>query len=111
MSIASLSFAAIGAGTPLPQSKGADANRAIQEVAAQKSQTQSDLAAERAAGVGETDGNEHEIEDREADGRLPWALPAGIESRSVAPPESSKSSETSDRHMTGQCGKILDLTG
>jgi hypothetical protein len=106
MSIESLSFAGIGAGTPLPQSKGADNDRATLEATAQKTKARSDLAAELAAGVGETDGNSHEIEEREADGRLPW------EATKQNPTNSSQEKlSASGQDLTGRCGNIVDVTG
>jgi hypothetical protein len=111
MSIGSFGFAGIGAATPLAQSKGADADRTAQETTAQKAEANSDLQAEQAAGVGQTDGNDHEIEEREADGRLPWELPL----RNKKLPASASSPNgvplPSSRDATGQCGNMLDLTG
>jgi hypothetical protein len=111
MSIGSLGFAGIGAATPLAQSKGADTDRAAQETTIQQTQTQSDLQAEQAAGVGQTDGDQHETEDRDADGRRPWELPAKKKNPPVpaaAPPDDPL---PSSRDATGQCGNGLDLTG
>jgi hypothetical protein len=111
MSIESLGFAAIGAGTPLPQSKGADAARAVQETTAKSGQQRSDFAAEQAAGVGQTDGNDHEIEEREGDGRMPWPRRTG--NQKPPPPERLPSMPPlpSSRDANGQCGNMLDLTG
>jgi hypothetical protein len=106
MSIESVSFAGMGAGTPLPQSKAADIDRTTLEAAAQKTKASSDLAAELAAGIGETDGDSHEIEEREADGRLPWEVP-----KQNATNGPNEKVSTSGRDLTGQCGNMVDVTG
>jgi hypothetical protein len=111
MSIGSLGFAGIGAATPLPQAKGSDADRSVQETAAQKSEQQSDAKAESAAGIGETDGDDHKIEEREGDGRMPWQTPASGNVSDLKGDESNGAPLPSSRDATGQCGNVLDLTG
>src|SRR6185437_12526952 len=75
MSIGSFGFAGIGPGAILAQ-PAADIDRAEHDSGAQQSQLHSDQKAEQAAGIGQTDGEDHETEDRDADGRRPWELPA-----------------------------------
>ncbi len=111
MSIGSLGFAGIGAATPLPQAKGSDADRSVQETAAPKSEQQSDAKAESAAGIGEPDGNNRKIEEREGDGRMPWQAQAGGNPADQKAEESSGAPLPSSRDATGQCGNVLDLTG
>ncbi|HTQ39247.1 MAG TPA: hypothetical protein VMJ32_09475 [Pirellulales bacterium] len=111
MSIASLGFAGIGAATPLPQSKGADTDRTSQEMTVQRIQQQTDLQAEQAAGIGQTDGDEHETEERDADGRRPWELPEKKKNPPDAAIGLSDSPLPSSRDPSGQCGNMLDLTG
>jgi hypothetical protein len=111
MSIGSLGIAGIGVGMPLSQAKGTDADRTVQETTAQKGEAQSDLRAEQAAGVGQTDGDEHEIEEREADGRLPWQWPAANRDRTAQGAAPNQPPLPSSRDATGQCGNMLDLTG
>jgi hypothetical protein len=101
------SFAGINAATPLTQSKGTDADRAVHEISIHKEKTTSDTRADEAAGIGQTDGDQHEIEEREADGRMPWQWPDGQPNDSKS--ESTKTSPSRD--ATGQCGNLLDLTG
>lgn len=101
------SFAGIGAATPLAQSKGVDTDRAVQETSAHNEKTSSDTRAEEAAGIGQTDGDQHEIEEREGDGRMPWQW--ADEQPDNSNSESSKKSPSRD--TTGQCGNLLDLTG
>jgi hypothetical protein len=111
MSIGSLGFAGIGAATPLPQSKGADSDRTAQETTNQQTAHQSDLQAEQAEGVEQTDGNNHETEDRDADGRRPWELPAKKKSQTTTEPAPAEDTTPHSRDATGQCGNSLDLTG
>ncbi len=111
MSIGPLSFVASGAATPLAQSKGSDIDRAEQETAAQQRQFQHELKAEQAAGIGQTDGEEHETEDRDADGRRLWELPpkkseADVDDATVV---DDKTPHTHD--PSGLRGNQLDLTG
>ncbi|MFZ5832870.1 MAG: hypothetical protein ACOY3P_22515 [Planctomycetota bacterium] len=96
------------AGTPLAQTKGGEVDRAQQETTAQKRQATSLEKAEAAAGIGETDGEDHEAEDRDADGRRPWEIVAEAKQASeqgqpVAPSQS--------KDTTGASGRLLDLTG
>src|SRR5689334_3560946 len=100
------SFAGIGAATPLTQSKGTDADRAVQETAIHKDKTSSDTRADEAAGIGQTDGDQHEIEERAADGRMPWQWPDSKQNSTE-----DASSQPPSRDATGQCGNLLDLTG
>ncbi|HEY2762100.1 MAG TPA: hypothetical protein VGI75_15185 [Pirellulales bacterium] len=107
MSIGSLGFGGIGAATPLAQGSGSDIDRSQHENSVQQGQTQSEVKAEQAEGVGKPDGDKHETEDRDADGRRLWertvqasALPNSL----VEPPVPS-------RDASGQCGNELDLTG
>jgi hypothetical protein len=108
MSIGSLSgVAASVAGTPMAQAKGSEVERAGQEAGAEQGKVQSDQKAESAAGIGETDGADHEAAERDADGRLPWQrrrLPEKIKTDPPPAPAASKDS-------TGQSGNLLDLSG
>ncbi len=110
MSIGSLGFAGIGAATPLPQAKGSDADRSVQETAAQKSEQLSDLKAELAAGIGEADGDNRKIEEREGDGRMLWQASASG-NPAITGGESSGTPLPCSRDASGNCGNLLDLTG
>jgi hypothetical protein len=112
MSIGSLGFAGLGAGTPLPQSKGTDADREVQESTTKELQQQTDAQAEQAQGVGQTDGDEHETADRDADGRRLWELPAK-KKKQPKPEEvlANMQPPVASRDASGQCGNTLDLTG
>ncbi len=96
------------AGTSLAQTRGSDVDRAQQESKSRQLQAQTEQSADEAAGVGQTDGENHETADRDADGRRLWEIPqrkgpedsVAAESHSPAVPDPS-----------GQCGGLLDLTG
>ena len=68
----------------------------------------SEQKAEMAAGVGQTDGDNHQTAERDADGRRLWEFPqrrrrAGRRPRRVASPQG--------QDPTGQSGSMLDLSG
>jgi hypothetical protein len=109
MSIGIGSFGGIAAsvaGTSLAQAKGSEIERAGQDAGANERVAQSEQKAESAAGVGETNGQDHETSERDADGRLPWRmgqLPEKTADDAAAAPPSKDS--------TGQSGNLLDLSG
>ena len=109
MSIGSLGFASIGPGATAAQPKS-DADRAQHDAAAQQSLTHNNLKAEQAAGIGQADGEEHETEDRDADGRRPWELPPKKKD-AVADTTASDEPPPHRKDPSGQCGNILDLSG
>src|SRR5258707_9603079 len=88
MSVGSLSFVSVAAGTPLAQAKGSDSDRVEQETSAAQNKFHSELKAEEAAGIGQTDGEDHETEDRDADGRRLWEV-------APKPPEDAAANEPS----------------
>ena len=98
---------ASAAGSPLAQTQGADKERTEQSAGVQQRQKESELKAERAAGIGETDGNDHEAHERDADGRRIWELPPGHKRDADADePETPRVKDP-----TQQRGNLLDLTG
>jgi hypothetical protein len=108
MSIGSLGgVAASVAGSPLAQAKGSETERAEQDVGAQQRKVQSDQKAEAAAGIGETDGENHEPAERDADGRRPWEFPA----RKNPEAGSAAQSPRPSKDTSGQSGNLLDLSG
>jgi hypothetical protein len=110
MSIGSLGFGAIGAGVPLAQTKGSDVDRAEVESSAQQRQVDHELKAEQAAGIGQADGEEHETEDRDADGRRLWER-MGKKKPADEPAASPIEEAPHSRDATGQRGIELDLLG
>jgi hypothetical protein len=108
MSIGSFGFAGIGPGTILAQPSG-DTDRAQHDSGAQQSQLHSDLKAEQAAGIGQTDGEEHETEDRDGDGRRPWELPP--KKKDSVPAGALAETPPPAKDPSGERGNSLDLTG
>jgi hypothetical protein len=92
------------AGLPLAQSKGVEVDLAQQNLAAQQRQVYYSHRADVAAGIGETDGEDHETADRDADGRLSWTPAAETERK-------TKSVSPKSRDPLGQSGNLLDVTG
>ena len=105
MSIGPLGIVPSAAGTPLSQTKGAELDRTQGEVGAQGRQVYHDRKAEAASGIGEPDGENHEADQRAADGRRPWEDPPEPENKSG----STRSKQSKD--PTQQSGNLLDLTG
>ncbi len=101
-------IAGTAAGAPLAQVKGTESERAQQAAAAQAFQVQGEQKAETAAGIGETDGQEHQTAERDADGRRAWSItrPAAKPAPSEDPPQPPQSKDPS-----GQSGSLLDLSG
>jgi hypothetical protein len=97
---------ASAAGVPLPQSKGTDVDQTQQADAAQLRQFSFERKAEAAAGIGETDGQDHETADRDADGRLPWKY---LLEEKKSPEDVEPAPPTPD--PTGAAGNLLDLSG
>ncbi len=101
-------LAASAAGSPLAQAHGSEVDRARQDAAAQQRKVHSDQKAEDAAGVGETDGDDHEAEDRDADGRRLWEESPGSrkDATDAASPDPPRPKDPS-----GASGNLLDLSG
>lgn len=94
------------AGTPLAQTKGSDVDRNQQAAGSQQTRSFSAQKAESAAGIGETDGQDHEAAERDADGRLPWRSPKHPSPDTPADARSAPSKDAS-----GESGSLLDLSG
>ena len=98
------------AGVPLSQTKGSETERAQKDAVAAKRQADSDQKAEKASGVGATEGDEG-VSERDADGRRFWEKNQGKET--LAGDSSTTSGEPlrQAKDLTGNSGKSLDLTG
>jgi len=102
-------IAASAMGSPLAQTSGSEVERAAQDAAAQSRHVQSSRRADSAAGVGETNGEDHETEERDADGRRLWE-----ENATQSDENAQETPAIDDRRAkdpSGQCGNLLDLTG
>ncbi len=67
-----------------------------------------DLAAELAAGIGQTEGDQA-AEDRDGDGRLPWQREHHEHHEALDP--STQHIVAKSRDVTGESGSSLDLDG
>lgn len=99
------------AGSPLAQSQGAEPERARQDAVAQQRRIESDQKADSAAGIGETDGEDHETSERDADGRRLWEQPPEAENADDAQQDSGAPPQRVSKDATGQSGNLLDLSG
>lgn len=111
MSIGSLGIVAGAAGAPLAQTKSADVERNREAAANQQRQIHADAQAENAAGIGQADGENHQTNDRDADGRMPYTygLERPREEGGNAAPDAAAKPQATD--PTGASGSHLDLTG
>ncbi len=109
MSVGPMSgLAASAAGSPLAQSHGSEVERARGDAAAQQRKIRNDQKAEDAAGIGETDGDDHQAEDRDADGRRLWEESPQPPSAGVTSPDAAG---PRGKDPTGHSGNLLDLSG
>jgi len=117
--IAATSPQASALAAPLAQTQSSDVDRTAQDVAEQARQTDTDTKAETAAGVGQTDGEEHSANDRDADGRRLWERPLGLSEDAASTDEESDgeseedgtSTEHASKDASGESGNQLDLMG
>jgi hypothetical protein len=109
MSVGSLGFFGSVAATPAAQ-RGADAERVQQDTIRQQGDAKSELQAEKAGGIGETDGDEHDTNERDADGRRPWEI-APRAKKADADQKSEPAPSRQSKDATGTTGGQLDLTG
>ena len=98
------------AGSPLAQSKSSDVERTGQDVANQQRRIQADQKAESAAGIGQTDGEDHETAERDADGRRLWEETAGGKTEQEAAHDEGDS-ERQSKDASGLSGNLFDLSG
>jgi len=98
------------AGTSLAQTKGSDVQRNQQDTGVQQRRVFGETRADAAAGVGETDGQDHETAERDADGRRILEKPArpkpGDEPADETPDDAPRSKD-----LSGLSGNQLDLSG
>lgn len=99
------------AGSPLAQTKGSEPERAQQDANAQQRRIESDQKAESAAGIGETDGEDHETGERDADGRRLWEEQPEKENAEAAEEDPGPPPQRQSKDATGQSGNLLDLSG
>ena len=104
------SLPASAAGAPLAQSTGSDAARAKQETVAAKRSAAASQHADDAAGISQADGEDHQSDERDAHGHLPWEI--GGQRRPDKKEEAAGGDEQrppGSRDATGERGGQLDL--
>ncbi|MEM8945169.1 MAG: hypothetical protein AAGD11_08300 [Planctomycetota bacterium] len=97
------------AGAPLSQTAGSESERAKRESSATERQIANDTKAEKAAGIGQTEGDEGPSE-RDADGRRLWEGDAPAK-KTTEPSSAEGEPPRKSKDPTGQSGSSLDLTG
>ena len=97
------------AGAGLSQ-QASEVGKARQDATARERVIQTEQQAADAARVGETDGKEHQTNERDADGRRPWEI-TGHRSAGAAAPETIAEAPRQSRDATGDAGGQLDLSG
>jgi len=101
-------IAGSAAGSPLAQTQGPGAERVRQHAADRRRRMAAAEEAAAADGVAEPDGENHQPEDRAADGRRPWEdVPPRFGTDVADPVETPRRSEDA----TGTRGNLLDLSG
>jgi hypothetical protein len=110
MSIGPLGFVSSVAGSPLAQTKGSEVERAQHETAGVERQQEGSRKAERAAGVGAADGEDHQTADRDADGRRLWEAPLAPSTPSDQAKDDAGAGHGA-KDPTGESGGSLDLIG
>ena len=114
MSIGSLGIVGSVAGSAVGRQIKGDVDKAREAVANQQRQVHADAQAEDAAGIGQTDGENHETNDRDADGRTPYEPPASNRRTRTRRRRRERRTPTTRRTSldpTGRSGSQLDLTG
>jgi hypothetical protein len=109
MSVGSLGIFGSVAATPAAQ-RGADVDRVQQDTVRQHGETKSEVQVEKAAGIGETDGDEHGANERDADGRRPWEI-AGRAKKADADQNAGLPPPRQSKDAPGVTGGQLDMTG
>lgn len=106
MSMGPLDAVYVGsAGLVSSHARGGDEDRNRQQVGADDRRVYYGQKAEAAAGVGELDGQDHQADEREADGRRPWSDLAD-----ARPPLAGNEIRPS-KDPAGLSGQLLDLIG
>ena len=98
------------AGASLAQTKGSDVQRNQQDSSVQQRRVFGETRANSAAGIGETDGEDHETADRDADGRRILEKPVRAKPGD-APADATDAAEPQSKDLSGQSGNQLDLSG
>ncbi len=93
---------------PMAQARGKEVDRVGEEISQHSLRRSTEKAAEAAGGIGETDGQDHHTEERDADGRRPWEVPVP---ENKCPPEGEISPGSSPKDPFRSVGRLVDLCG
>ena len=109
MSIGSLGIVGSLSGTPLAQ-KGPESDKVQKEATDRSRQTDADVRAELAAGIGQTE-EESQASERDADGRRPWEVPGRKKGEEPAPEDAADGGLPAAKDPSGERGGLIDVTG
>lgn len=110
MNVGMTGLIASAAGVPLAQTQGSEIERGQIDSAARQRTKTSEFKAENAAGIGAADGEDHDTQDRDADGRRPWEIGGEAPTEGTQPDPSEGGRPQQSRDATGERGNGLDLT-
>ncbi len=102
---------ASAAGSPLAQGKGAQIERTQQDEGDQRRRVEADQKAEKASGIGEADGEDHETAERDAHGRRPWGESPPREAADRSQEDRQASKDRPGKDSTGPTGNLQGLNG
>jgi len=103
------------AGSGLAQTTGSDVLRARQDALVQQRALEAAQQTEDALGIGQTDGEDNQTNERDADGRSPWLLgrkgPALPKDQTAAEAAADAVPDGAVSAASGEPGGQLDLSG
>jgi len=102
---------ASAAGSPLAQGKGAQIERTQQDEGDQTRRIEADEKAEKASGIGEADGEDHETAERDAHGRRLWGESPPREAADGSEEDRQAPKDRPGMDSSGHTGNLLDLSG
>jgi hypothetical protein len=108
---AATSSAASAAGTSLAQSSGPDKAVAQQDVYVRQRALEAAQETEDAQGIGQTDGDDNQTNERDADGRTPWMIGGRPPAPAVDESAEEPAVESPVADASGERGSHLDLSG
>jgi hypothetical protein len=107
----SIGIVGSAAGAPLAQAKGTDVEKNREAAGNQQRAARAEAQADSAAGIGETDGKNHETNERDADGRMPYSFAQDAKPEDQPADASADAAKPPAIDPTGTSGTRLDLTG
>jgi hypothetical protein len=102
---------ASAAGSGVAQSSGSDKAVAQQDVYVQQRELEAAQETEDAQGIGQTDGDDNQTNERDADGRSPWMVGQRIDADEALEADADAIADEAPPDASGQRGSHLDLSG